>query len=269
MTRSFPGEVMHSRFYRRPEDYAGQTVLVVGSFASGTDLSRQLASLNLHKYDPSGRPFTPDGDDLGFGFTKVYVSSSGEPNITSSSGPWNRYTTHVPLIHHVEGPTIFLEDHPPLEGVDVMIFATGYNFSLPFCKRTDAPWCEKAVLDVEIEAGERGGGEERDVGGIKGLAMRELDGLMLFLEGDRSIAFPVLRESASFTTFTKSKQMLMTRRIRHRPLPIRRDASPPNIPTMGGPPPPFPPPSHTPAKSIKPLLRTPSNTSASSLGDTP
>lgn len=202
---SFPGRVLHSRFYLRPQEYAGQSVLVVGSFASGSDLARQLASLNLNKYDPDGRLLTPTSEGEGSGFTRVYVSSSAVSSIVSNDHPWNRYITHVPLIDHIEDGTIYLKNHEPLDGVDSIIFATGYNFSLPFCKRSDKPWYEKAVLDTEIGRTERDGGDARDVGGIKGLAMKDLDELMLFLEDDRSISFPVLRVYFVYSHFLQPK----------------------------------------------------------------
>ena len=82
--------------------------------------------------------------------------------------------------------------------VDTIIFATGYNFSLPFCKTTDHPWSDHKyqVLDEVIQEEEREGGKEGEVGGMKGLSMDKLDEVMLFLEADegKSIAFPALRE---------------------------------------------------------------------------
>jgi hypothetical protein len=87
--------------------------------------------------------------------------------------------------------------------VDTIIFATGYNFSLPFCKITDYPWSNAAyrVLDEAIQPEERAGGKEEEAGGMKGLSMDKLDELMLFLRADigRSIAFPTLRELSSCT----------------------------------------------------------------------
>ena len=181
---SFPGEVLHSRFYRRPEDYTGQTVMVIGSFASGSDLSRQLASLNL---GPSKPP------------TKVYLSSSPGPNNYApppgpgdAPQPWRDHMNRVNLISHVSGPSserpkgvIHFQDGAEVNDVDVMIFATGYRFSLPFCHLSDAPWKDHPPLDGRVEGGD----------GCSGLAMKELDDLMLFRRGDRTISFPVLRES--------------------------------------------------------------------------
>lgn len=109
-----------------------------------------------------------------------------------------RYVSYKPLISHVDvdGGIIFQDDSEQLRGIDAVIFATGYNFSLPFCKVTDRPWDGMRILDGQIRAGERDGGSESEVGGMKGLGIEGLDPLLLFLENDpsRSIAFPVLRK---------------------------------------------------------------------------
>lgn len=205
VTREFPGEITHSRFYRAPEDYSGKRVLIVGSYASGSDLSRQIASLNLNNTTSSSSTRRP--------YTTVYVSSSGTPNSHNDQGkyppqPWTEYITHIPLISHYTPPS---SSHPhgsihfqapegqaaqePLEAeIDIIIFATGYNFALPFCKETDAPWNKTKILDGTIHQVERAGGREGDVGGMKGLGVDSLDELLLFLKDDQSIAFPVLRE---------------------------------------------------------------------------
>ena len=211
---SFPGQVLHSRFYRQPEEFRGKTVLVVGSFASGSDLSRQLASLDLDT-DPTALPTpiaTPplDGQPSSVrseGYTKVYVSASTPSPLYASSGePWNAHIHAVPLISSFSAPSasspkgsIHFADHDPIDDVDVVIFATGYNFALPFCKTTDRPWSERHVLDGEIVAEERTDGWSGEAGGLKGLAMKGLDEIMLFLYGDRTIAFPALGMLLTFS----------------------------------------------------------------------
>jgi hypothetical protein len=79
--------------------------------------------------------------------------------------------------------------------VDTIIFATGYNFALPFCKTSDSPWSSRPLLQDSITSEEREGGRKWEIGGMKGLTMQGMDPLLLFPEGDRSIAFPILRES--------------------------------------------------------------------------
>ncbi len=221
-TSSFPGKILHSRYYRRPVDYIGQTVLVVGSYASGSDIARQIAGLNVGHYSPSGGSLlrTPDSEDghpsSKPAFTKVYQSSSGAPNPHSAdqddpSQPWRQFIHDVPLISSIHPssssnpkgsiefkPSPWVADenvHPPITDVDFIIFATGYNFSYPFFKVEDAPWRDQRVLTEVIKTGERIGGDESEAGGLKGLGVKELDELLLFLDGDRSIAFPALRRS--------------------------------------------------------------------------
>jgi hypothetical protein len=199
--------------------------MVVGSFASGGDISRQLGSLNVGKYTTSGEPIitTPtstevEGDDTtpspragsGSGFTKVWCSMSSPtantPDPSDPNEPFAKYITFVPLISHLESPSPLYpsgrihfqlhegEQHAPVEGVDTIIFATGYNYHLPFCKAGDEPWSGHRMLDNVVREGEREGGKQDEEGGMKGLGVKGLDELLMFLEGDRSIAFPALRE---------------------------------------------------------------------------
>jgi hypothetical protein len=198
--------------------------MVVGSFASGGDISRQLGSLNVGKYTTSGEPVitTPTGIEnvdydpspppragSGSGFTKVWCSMSSPtantPDPSDPNQPFAKYITFVPLISHLEPPSpshpsgrIHFqphegEQHDPVEGVDTIIFATGYNYHLPFCKAGDEPWSGHRMLDSVVREGEREGGKQDEEGGMKGLGVKGLDELLL-LEGDRSIAFPALRE---------------------------------------------------------------------------
>ncbi|KAK8861227.1 hypothetical protein IAR55_002046 [Kwoniella newhampshirensis] len=194
---SFPGQIIHSRFYRAASDFVGQRILVVGSYASGGDISRLVASLNVGEYSPSGEPIDGHAKEK---FTKVYVSSAGSTLMSpSSDGPWAPFISQRPLIDRIDGegrihflPTEQGQKIEPLENIDTIIFATGYNFYFPFAKATDAPWNGKSMLNDRVKEGERQGGAEWEVGGLKGLGIKALDELLLFLNGDRSIAFPQL-----------------------------------------------------------------------------
>lgn len=185
--RSFPGRLMHSREFRRASDFAGQTVLVVGSFSSGSDITRLLGSLNIR-----------DRAQI----TKIYQSSTGIGNSSSANDPnepWKPYIHTVPLIDRIEGGRIHFKSipfsHDTIGDVDVIIFATGYYNSLPFCKTTDEPWRSRRILKEDITV--KSGGDERELGGMRGLHMEGLDEMLLFLEEDRSIAFPGLRKLSS------------------------------------------------------------------------
>lgn len=198
-TRKFAGEVMHSREYRRPEDHVGKKIVVVGAGNSGADIVRHLSSLNLGHYTYQGEK---TDDEVDRPYTTVYQSVTGASRAGYNSGtePWTPYIRTVPTIHHIEGPsqtgppgTIYLQDDSKLEDIDLIIFATGYNNSLPFAKAADEPWASASVLDEVISEDERVGGDEWEIGGVKGLHMVGLDELLLFLKDDRSIAFPGLR----------------------------------------------------------------------------
>lgn len=219
---SFPGQVIHSREFRRARDHLGQTVLVVGSFSSGTDIARLLGSLNLNP-GPS---------------TRVYQSSSGLPNSSKTDDPdepWKPYIRQVPLIDHLEPPS---STHPKgrihftpgpeptetIDDVDTIIFATGYYNSLPFCKTADSPWDALSLLDEMITPEQRQGGHEWEIGGQRGLKMDHMDEMLLFLKGDRTIAFPGLRESNT-STFRSALRVLRVRSISDCSVPIRRGPS--------------------------------------------
>jgi len=131
--------------------------------------------------------------------TKVYVSSSGDTSYAGREGDWAKYIEDVPLITSIKGNEIVVqgaaegEEEKRLSGVDVVIFATGYWYALPFCHVGDQPWNEVRVLsDVK----------NKEEGGIRGFHMDNLDSLQLFLANDRSIAFPTLREFTRLLTTT-------------------------------------------------------------------
>ncbi|KAJ9110945.1 hypothetical protein QFC20_002711 [Naganishia adeliensis] len=213
----FTGKIMHSRWYRQPEDFLGKNVLVVGSFASGADIARELAFLNLpssvlpesmtsHKspraaddpsrYEQSQNESTIDDERK----VRVYQSSSQTPNMFTSglaadeeddSRPWLRLIEQRPLIDRVEeGGVIRFTDGSTLDDIDAIIFATGYLYYYPFFKRSDYPWNreEVQVLDRTVEGVDVLREDGKDVGGLQGLGMRNMDELMLFLEKDRSMA---------------------------------------------------------------------------------
>ncbi|WVW79900.1 hypothetical protein I302_101870 [Kwoniella bestiolae CBS 10118] len=198
---TFPGKLIHSRFFHCASSYAGKTVLVVGSFASGGDISRLLASENIDKFTSDGTPLNGYNKEE---YIKVYVSTSGYTQYSATEGPWAQYIKHVPLISHLSSPTsaqprgvIHLEEDEEgekgeLEHVDVIIFATGYNFMFPFFKNTDKPWNTTRLSEGVIKGEEREGGEAWEKGGLKGQGVDGLDETLLFLKGDRTISFPTL-----------------------------------------------------------------------------
>lgn len=227
---SFPGPILHSRAYRRASDYLGKSVLVIGRGNSASDIVRHLAQANASYYRSDGTPVNPEVK-APYGFTRIYQSaSSSEPNggYNTEGDWWMPHVQKLGLIQRVvnepsastsngtgtsspfsgntsqdgspkdqaEAPwATVIDDQGKEASVQVLIFATGYYNSLPFAKITDSPWDKVQVLDEVIERQDREGGEEWEVGGLRGMRMGGLDDLLLFVNEDRSIAFPGLSKS--------------------------------------------------------------------------
>ncbi|OLL21778.1 Thiol-specific monooxygenase [Neolecta irregularis DAH-3] len=109
----FPGRVMHAKYYRRPEEFKNQKILVIGNGASGLDITIQLADTALLPILRSIR--------------------------STSQLPWlpNPQILEVPPISHfcADENAIYLKDGQKLTEIDKVIFATGYYYSLPFMNR--------------------------------------------------------------------------------------------------------------------------------------
>ncbi|KAI5467418.1 hypothetical protein BGZ63DRAFT_344097 [Mariannaea sp. PMI_226] len=117
--KAYPGAISHSKYYRRPDDYKGKKVIVVGNSASGIDVSAQLSKVAQ---------------------IPVLVSEKEKPSAGQPPGA-NLWVTVVPEI---------VEFLPELRGVrfandlvesdvDAVIFCTGFHYSYPFLKTLDPP----------------------------------------------------------------------------------------------------------------------------------
>ncbi|XP_042562441.1 flavin-containing monooxygenase FMO GS-OX-like 4 isoform X1 [Clupea harengus] len=102
----FKGKVMHSHAYRRPEPFAGQSVIVFGAGASGLDISIELAKAMAQ-----------------------VMLSHGKPALTFSLPPGIQQAP--PLSRVIEDGRVQFKDGSLVEA-EVLMFCTGYNFSFPF-----------------------------------------------------------------------------------------------------------------------------------------
>lgn len=46
----FPGMIVHSHSYRKPENFSGKSVLILGAAASGVDIALDLANHAIRIY---------------------------------------------------------------------------------------------------------------------------------------------------------------------------------------------------------------------------
>lgn len=106
---TFPGTIMHSHSYRKPEDFSGKSVLILGASASGVDIAIDLSS---HA-------------------TRVHLSHNNE-RLTSLM-PSN--ISETVGVERIEGQQIILKDQTSVTA-DVFMFCTGYRYGFPFLDET-------------------------------------------------------------------------------------------------------------------------------------
>ncbi|KAH0836405.1 hypothetical protein J3R83DRAFT_8006 [Lanmaoa asiatica] len=103
-TSRIPRKILHSIFHREPRRYANQTVVVVGSGASGRDVASQVALYARKVYHS--------------------VRSLGDP----ASGP----VEIKPEIVYFTPDAIVFADGSQAYDVDAVILGTGYDLRIPF-----------------------------------------------------------------------------------------------------------------------------------------
>lgn len=116
----YPGITIHSKAYRRPENYKGQKVLIIGNSVSGLDIAFQIG------------PYSQ----------KVLLSSrSGSPMGGAPSSSW---LEEVPALAEFLPSTLHdravkFKNGRVEESIDSVIFATGYFYNYPFLQDLDPP----------------------------------------------------------------------------------------------------------------------------------
>ncbi|KAK0624517.1 thiol-specific monooxygenase, partial [Bombardia bombarda] len=110
----FPGRVVHSKHYRKGEKYKGKRVIVVGGSVSSHEIIHEILPYAQHP---------------------VYASLRGGPIPSFGWAPFLH--PHISIkkqIVKMEAATgmILFSDGSTVDGVDHIIFGTGYSFSLPF-----------------------------------------------------------------------------------------------------------------------------------------
>nr|BCT26324.1 flavin-dependent monooxygenase [Euura sp. 'Pontania] len=103
--KTFRGQVMHSHDYRKPQPFAGKTVVILGASSSGADIGIELTDYASRVYLSHNTP---------------RIASTLPSNMTETVG-----------VVGVEGDRILLRDGTSVTA-DVFIYCTGYNYSFPF-----------------------------------------------------------------------------------------------------------------------------------------
>lgn len=103
---SDPSSVTHSKYFDDCAPYQGKRVLVIGNYASGQDLATQIGTVASH----------------------VYVSTKDEVRASNYS-----HLTVVGVVNSYNHATRSVKtDIETISHIDVIVFCTGYLYSLPF-----------------------------------------------------------------------------------------------------------------------------------------
>lgn len=105
-----PGVIMHSKYYRTPDDFADKKVVVVGNSASGLDISNQISRVCRVPLLLSVRSTTPPG----------YLELIG--------------AEELPVIEEflVDDKGVKFQGGRVEKDIDALVFATGYLYTFPF-----------------------------------------------------------------------------------------------------------------------------------------
>ncbi|KAE8234174.1 hypothetical protein CF326_g789 [Tilletia indica] len=156
------GQLLHSSFYRTPTVFRNKSVLVIGNNSSGMDVARELHGKCVRKFpgvDEWVADATADPPRTGVKVRQSVEDVNRPPQMDYNpkdpdSPEWSRRIEVVPKIVRVEAPPsgsdkagiVILEDGTRLDDVDVIVFATGFLYDLPFLDQSTAPFSERPML---------------------------------------------------------------------------------------------------------------------------
>ncbi|WRT68786.1 uncharacterized protein IL334_005766 [Kwoniella shivajii] len=175
------GEIFHSRWYRRPQDFAGKTVMVVGGGPSSADIVRELGMLCVRKSTSASK--------------KIYRSFRSKLRYdTEHDRGWPDHIVNVSPMRLVSKPSP--QSH---NGRIVIVFATGFVARFEFFRETDAPFDQAPLLRYpQVPKGARRPSREA-VGKHTlegGHRVHNLDAHQIFYLPDPTLAFLLLHAEA-------------------------------------------------------------------------
>lgn len=138
---TFPGSVMHSHEYRKPDEFAGKRVIVLGAASSGIDIGIELAGKASHVYLSHNRQRWVE--------MNLHISRNKSDNKNWAGlmkchfvhidfrliGPLPRNMTQVSGVEKISDKTFILRDGSNVQA-DSFVYCTGYKYSFPFFHHT-------------------------------------------------------------------------------------------------------------------------------------
>ncbi|KAF2209908.1 hypothetical protein CERZMDRAFT_46200 [Cercospora zeae-maydis SCOH1-5] len=125
-----PDVISHSKFYRKPESFAGKKVLVIGNSASGLDISAQIEPYCAAPLIISQK-------------SESYLNVGGNTSPSSSSSSSSLTATRITKPEIIEyipsNRTVKFSDNTTTSHLDAILYCTGYFYSYPFLSTLTPP----------------------------------------------------------------------------------------------------------------------------------
>ncbi|KAF2090732.1 FAD/NAD(P)-binding domain-containing protein [Saccharata proteae CBS 121410] len=110
--------ITHSKFFRIPDPFAHKKVTVVGNSASGLDIGSQIATVCQ---------------------LPLLNSVKSESYLSFGPSPSKREVAPIQSIHVSDDRKVVFADGHVEQGIDAIVFCTGYLYSLPFLSSLSPP----------------------------------------------------------------------------------------------------------------------------------
>ncbi|QKX57136.1 uncharacterized protein TRUGW13939_04244 [Talaromyces rugulosus] len=125
----WPSRVLHSKSYRRPDEFAGKNVLLIGGGVSSTDIARELGPLTKSIYQSTrDGPFDLGASVLPENAARISEISSFE--VTEDDAPTELSSDKpLPVTIHLKNTDQTIRD------IHQIFICTGYHITLPFLER--------------------------------------------------------------------------------------------------------------------------------------
>lgn len=127
--KAYPGSIIHSKTYRKPEAFMNKKVLVVGNSASGVDIAAQVSRFCKQPLLLSSRSESMFAPGATWKDVPEPVEFIRPENLESLAA--FRSSDSYRAVRFADGT---IETH-----IDALIFATGYFYSYPFLSNLEPP----------------------------------------------------------------------------------------------------------------------------------
>lgn len=127
----FPGRITHSKQYRSPAPYRGQTVLVIGAFISAMEITNELVHSDAKVYESANHTRVDFRDRINHERAEKVAMVAEFKAIADNAD------TVSPQLHSIDDgcpipARVVLRDGRILDGIHHVIIATGYLTTFPF-----------------------------------------------------------------------------------------------------------------------------------------